>query len=151
MRNYYLLTKGDLHVRMQEYDVPIVNELDIYEVNNRRFLLLIAMLLKCNVLTHIALISFWTQEPIKKKILIKSYLFYSQSLFASETFAFLIYCKAFWYCFYCQKKKTGKEVDKHSSKRFITERLMSLSHIFYSLMENYLKCFHNKNFWTLYK
>ena len=75
---------------MQEYDVPIVNELNIYEVNNWRFLLLIAMLLKCNVLTHKALISFWTQEPIKKKILIKSYLFYSQSLFASETFAFLI-------------------------------------------------------------
>ena len=43
LRNYYLLTKGDLHVRMQEYDVPIVNELDIYEVNNRRFLLLIEM------------------------------------------------------------------------------------------------------------
>ena len=36
LKNYYLLTTRDLHFKMQEYDVPMVNDLNKYEVNKIR-------------------------------------------------------------------------------------------------------------------
>ena len=35
LTNYYLLTKGDLYFKMREYDVPMKNELNKYEVDTR--------------------------------------------------------------------------------------------------------------------